>query len=417
MKKELKFDTYSMEALKIMEQTNNCLFLTWKWGSWKSSIINYFISKTKKKLALLGTTGISAINIWWQTIHRFFELSVWKYKKRISKEKMDYIKMVNTFIVDEISMCSSELFDKLNYLMQHIMWNDEFMGWKQFIFVWDLYQLPPVIGTEEKEEFFKKYKWSFFFFAETFDIKYFRVIELKQVHRQKDEEFIAMLNSIRDWSGNKTKIVNYLNTRVTKIEDCPKHAILLCSKNDLVDKYNRIKISELPWEVEKVWAMNTWSFVDIKDLPCERVLEFKEEARVMFINNSDYRNNGTLWTIKKIKYDSIVVELDDWFQVDVKKFTRNDYEWEDEEGNPIISGRCIQYPFKIWFATTISKSQWKTFDEIIVDTGWGLWESWQLYVAISRCTSIEWVYIINPIKEKDVKYSFEVRKFLFDNSL
>ena len=137
-KKELKFDEYSKKALVIMQNTFKNLYLTWKAGSWKSTILNFFTSKTKKKFLLLGTTGISAINIWWVTIHSFFWITPKLKVKTMSKEKIEFIRQLDTIIIDEVSMLRADLFDVLNLLMQKIMGNNLFMWWKQFIFVWDL---------------------------------------------------------------------------------------------------------------------------------------------------------------------------------------------------------------------------------------------------------------------------------------
>jgi len=407
--KVLKFDEYSKKALVIMENTMENLYLTGKAGAGKSTIVDYFISKTKKKFILLGTTGISAINIGGVTIHSFFWITPKLKVKTMSKDKIKLIQETDVFIIDEVSMLRADLFDILNWLMQHIMDNDLFMGWKQFIFVWDLYQLPPVV-TNSDEEFKKIYSWPFFFNGKTYEADKFVTVELQKVHRQTDTKFINALNAIR--IGYKWKdVLDIFNSRLITKNEINKNAIFLGTTNFIVDQINRERLSELPWQEYCFTAFINGDFPK-EDYPTDRVIKLKVWSRIMFTKNADSFSNWTLGEIVDIFNNKIKIKTDDWIMVDLERFRWKNTDWEDEIGEEIVIGEFSQFPLKLGFATTIHKAQGKTFDNIVIELWNGAFTEWQTYVWISRGTSLEGIQILTEVKAKDIKVSMQVKEFL-----
>lgn len=407
--KELKFDEYSKKALVTMEQTKNNLYLTWKAGAGKSTLIDFFISKTKKKFVLLWTTGISAINIWWETIHRFFWITPKGKVKSMSHDKREFIQKTDVFIIDEVSMLRADLFDTINILMQKVMENNEFLGGKQFIFVGDLYQLPPVV-TKANEEFLEAYEWPFFFNGNTFDETKFEIVELQKVYRQNNPEFVNALNSIR--IGYKWKdVLDLFNDRLVNPTEINKNAILIGSTNAIVDRVNRESLAKLDWKEYTFTAFIAGEYPK-EDYPTERVIKVKIGARVMFTMNADNYSNGTLGEIVDVFGNKIKILTDDGTTVDLERFRWKNTDGEDELGEEIIVGEFMQFPIKLAFAITIHKVQGKTFDNIVIDLWRGAFTEGQTYVALSRCTSLEGVQLLKAVKRKDIQASNQVKKFL-----
>lgn len=415
MEIEMKFDEYSLHFLKTAERTKQNIFLTAKAWAWKSTLINFFVNNTKKKVALLGTTWISALNIGGKTIHSYFSIMPGKkVKKALKKEQIELIKMIDVFIIDEVSMMRADLFDILNYKMQSICENKELFWWKQFIFVWDLFQLPPVPETDEEDRkiYDENYEWLFFFEAKTFDREKFEIIELQKVYRQDNPVLVKALNTIREWVKSQA-VVDYFNKRVVSQENLDTHAIMLTSTNRDAEQYNFIKLWELPWEIiQSIWILK--GEYD-EDLPVDKFLKFKVWARIMFVVNENVEQtymNGTLWTIKGIQDNAIIVDIDDFWEVTVSKYVWNNIDGENEFWEPNIIGQYIQYPFKLAFAISIHKSQWKSFEKVIVNMGWGAFAEGMTYVALSRCRTYEGLQLVKPIKLKDIQVSQKVLNFL-----
>lgn len=422
-KPKLKFDEYSLEFIKTAQQTKLNIFLTAVAGAWKSTIVNYFVANTNKKVALLWTTWISALNIWWKTIHSYFAISPNPKKpKALKKTQIDLIKKIDVFIVDEVSMMRADLFDILNHKMQRICENDELFGWKQFIFVWDLLQLPPVPEKKDSEQekiYNENYNWLFFFEAKSFDITKFKIIQLQKVYRQDDPILIKALNLIRDWVKSQS-VIDYFNKRVVKENEIDPHSIMLTALNRDADNYNNKKLAELEWEVINAVWMCKWIYQDLEndELPHDKFLKFKVWARVMFIVNENTwwtYMNWTLWTITWFFNNWIEVDIDWLWKQLIPRYTWTETDWEDEFWEPLIVWQYFQYPFKLAFAISIHKSQWKSFDKCVINLWYLAFAEGMTYVALSRCKSYEWLQLIRALTIKDIKVSMKVLKFLKDN--
>ena len=405
---ELKFEEEAVSFLKFAEKTNKSIYLTWKAGSWKSTLINFFTSKTKKKFVLLGTTGVSAEMIDWQTIHKFFW--IWCPFKTYWD-----IREADTFIIDEASMNRADLFDIIEAKMRKVMKNDLFFGWKQLILVGDLYQLPPVPERKETVKlarYDEKYEWLYFFYWKSYDKDNFELIQLKKVYRQDDLEFVNMLNMVRI-GNNSQKVLDYFNQNVISESEIKDNSILISTTNKIAQNYNINKLDEIDKKQYVSRAIIMWEYPE--DIyPNELYINYKVWARVMFTVNEQFKLyvNWTLWIITKIENNKVFITKDDWWELAVDKRTWLNIDGKDKFWNDIIIWKFIQYPFKLAFAITIHKCQGKTFDNVVVDLWWWAFASGQVYVAFSRATSFTWLQLLKTLKAKDIRTSREVINFL-----
>lgn len=416
---ELKFEPQAITALNIMENTNKSLYFTWRAWAWKSTLVNFFISKTKKKFALLGTTGIAAQNIWGSTVHSFFGI-VPNKKSRVTAEKQQLIRDTDIFIIDESSMLRADLYDRIDKLMRAITKVDEMLWGKQFVFVGDLYQLPPVPETnsELKEYYDEKYSWLFFFHGNSFIKENFEIVELTKVYRQDDPKFINMLNRTRVWDNSKD-VLEYFNSRVVKENEVNPKSILIATTNYIVNTKNKKELAAIPWETHKSFAIIKWDYPK-ESYPVDQYLEMKIGARIMFTVNDNqemFYMNGSLGTIVNIEKNgafirSVDVLLDDGGEIKVLKKNWLHEDWEDDFGNPIVIGSFAQFPFKLAFAITVHKVQGKSFDNVVIDLGKQAFADGQTYVALSRCRNFAWLQLLRPIRAEDIKASYQVARFM-----
>lgn len=397
--------------LELAEEGKN-IFLTWKAGSWKTFLIQTFLSSTKKKYQVLAPTGIAAINAWWQTIHSFFGIRQWvdPQFQDINAETARAIEKFDWFIIDEVSMARIDLMEAMDNMLKRITMNrtDPFW-WKQIIFVGDLFQLPPVVEEEYNKFYAHRFKSPYFFDLPEVQESWMVLVWLTKVWRQNDDVYLNMLNHIRV-GNDHISIVNALNTRL--IKDYPDDTIILCSTNKLVHYYNEEKYNRLD---SKEYSFSAYiSGAYSKEMyPTEEIIRVKEWAQVMCIANWEWYCNGTIWKFigmtetvnqKWDMVDAVVIEVNDEKIIVPKKTWTIDVpylEWDKLNRKAI--GTFEQFPIKLWRAITIHKSQWLTFDRMVLDTWYWMFAKWQLYVALSRCRSLSWLYLKKKIKTSDIK--------------
>ena len=202
---EIDFNPEFKRALELMEETDNNIFITGRAGTGKSTLLNYFHDNTGKNVVILAPTGVAAVNVGGQTIHSFFHfkpnvtLAGIKKKKSTGKEKTTIYKKLTTIIIDEVSMMRADLLDCVDKFLRLNGPNSKHLfGGVQMIFIGDLYQLPPVVSGAEREIFRSHYSSPYFFSAKIMEQLDMEFVELEKVYRQKDNEFIRLLNTIRN---------------------------------------------------------------------------------------------------------------------------------------------------------------------------------------------------------------------------
>lgn len=404
------------DCIKSMEETNLNLFITGKAGTGKSTLIEYFRNTTKKKTVVLAPTGLAAINVKGQTIHSFFHLPPRfldpKSPPRHSNARI--YKDVDTIIIDEISMVRADVFDAIDRFMR-VNGKDRSMpfGGTQIIVVGDLYQLPPIVTREESSIFRQFYESAYFFSANAFADAQFSVIELTHIFRQRDENYILLLNKIRVGDVS-VKDMELINNRIV-VKDYAKvrrEFITLATTNSVVNGINDSELNKIEEPLFTYQAIVEGDFpTEERQLPVEMELKLKKGARVIFIKNDKARRwvNGTSGVVEALEKDTVKVKLDeegfhDIVTVPIEEWENIKYEFDDEKQEvvPVVLGRLKQYPLKLAWAITIHKSQGMTFHKANIDFSKSPFTHGQTYVALSRCRTLEGMVVTKKIYPNDV---------------
>jgi ATP-dependent DNA helicase PIF1 len=426
--KKIELNAEFKKALSLMEESNKNVFITGRAGTGKSTLLTYFRSTTKKKAVVLAPTGVAALNIRGQTIHSFFrfkpDITLQKVKKLDKKWKSDKLyKKIETLVIDEISMVRSDILDCVDKFLRLNRENKQPFGGVQMIFIGDLYQLPPVVTGTEREIFKTLYESQYFFDAKVFSELQIEFIELEKVYRQKDDKFIALLNAIRNNTATAEHLAGINKRFDPQYTANPKSfSIHLTTTNALADTINNKQLEQLKGKLFTYSGLITGSF-DARSLPTEVELSVKVGAQIMMLNNDSKGRwvNGTIGKIIDIEKDEdeedrIIVELADGNIEEVLQFTWELFHFSfDEKKNSLASeivGTFSQYPLRLAWAVTIHKSQGKTFDKVIIDLGRGTFVHGQLYVALSRCTSLEGIVLKQLIEKKHIFMDWRVVKFI-----
>ncbi|MEA3449956.1 MAG: AAA family ATPase [Patescibacteria group bacterium] len=427
--KKVELNTRFKQALDVMENSEENLLLTGKAGTGKSTLLDYFRSQSKKKVVVLAPTGVAAINIQGKTIHSFFgfkpDITLNKVKK--IKPGVEYgriYKELDAIIIDEISMVRADLLDCIDKFMRLNGKNKTFsFGGAQMIFIGDLYQIPPVVSFRDRKIFSGHYTSPFFFSSNVFfDANFsYKYIELEKVYRQKDAHFINLLNAIRNNSAEDDDIAA-LNKRLKPSFKAKPDDFYIClvAVNALADKINEEELKKLSGRTWKNKAKLKGKFT-ASSPPAPEELTLKAGAQVMLTNNDTEGRwvNGTVGQVvgikkKKNEHDGVVLEINSGEKVLVypNKWEIFEYKLENGEISSKIIGSYIQYPIRVAFAITIHKSQGKTFDKVIIDLTRGTFAHGQLYVALSRCTSLEGIVLRKEIKRGHIRMDWNVVKFI-----
>jgi len=416
------------EALRLMEETDQSLFITGKAGTGKSTLLSYFCATTNKQPVVLAPTGVAALNVKGQTIHRFFNfyVDVTPEKIRHSKAKprnAKLFKKLKTIIIDEVSMVRADLLDCIDtFLRRHGPDPARVFGGVQMIFIGDLYQLPPVVTAQEKELFTTHYDSPYFFSARALADSDLERVELDKVYRQKDQAFVDLLNKIRNNSADEDDIAQ-INRRLAqpdaKADD--DFQITLATTNAIADQINDAHLAALKGKLYCSSARVTGDF-GREYFPTSVDLHYKIGAQIILLNNDSDRRwvNGSIGVITAVKQDEegeeyLAIKLQDTnVSVAVYPFSWEVYRFGVAD-NAITSepvGTFTQYPFRLAWAITIHKSQGKTFERVVIDMGRGAFAAGQTYVALSRCTSFEGISLKTPIRAQDIRTDHRILKFL-----
>ena len=419
----------------IVEHTSRSIFLTGKAGTGKTTFLNDFVKKTKKKHIVIAPTGIAAINAGGVTIHSMFGLPLRTFlptTERIDqnlanniadlmphfkyrKDKLKLLREIEIIIIDEASMLRADVLDMMDFALRHVRRNQEKFGGVQMLFIGDLYQLPPVVRDEHILSMC--YPSPFFFHAKALEGSNFITLELTKVYRQTDEHFLEILNAIRD---GVTEDIDFeaLNARYILDFDPKDEAyVYLCSHNNMADNINQKKIKELGGPSHFYKADVVGEFKETQ-YPNDETLELKVGAQIMFIRNdtsSDKKYyNGKLAQISYLDEEEISVILDG----SEEEITLKAETWEqkryslDAQKNiqEEVLGSFKQFPIRLAWAVTIHKSQGLTFDRLIIDAGKSF-ASGQVYVALSRCRTLEGIVLKSKITPDVIFSDKRVAKF------
>jgi len=423
----LDFNEKFTQALDLLENTDRNIYLTGRAGTGKSTLLNYFRNTTQKKVAILAPTGVAAVNVKGQTIHSFFRfkpnvtlLSIKKKKSQDTSKKNIYQKL-DAIIIDEISMVRADLLDCIDKFLR-LNGKDEHkpFGGLQIIFIGDLYQLPPIVTSQEREIFSSQYKTPYFFSARCFQDFEMEFLELEKVYRQKDADYLHLLNAIRN-NTITTEDLDKLNRRYDP-SFTPRNNdfyIYLTPTNAQAQLINDEQLAQLGSKLHTLEASVSGNF-GREYFPTSLELNIKVDAQIMMLNNdaSNRWINGTIGKITAIKQEDgqqvIVVKLENGRTYDIYPYTWEIYHYflEDNHLQSSVVGTFTQYPLMLAWALTIHKSQGKTFEKVILDIGRGAFAHGQTYVALSRCISLEGLILKKPLSKKDIWMDYNVVRFI-----
>lgn len=441
---DFQLDTNNKEfqdALQLITHTRQFVFLTGKAGTGKSTFLKYICNHTKKKYVVLAPTGIAAINAGGVTLHSFFKLPfrpmlpddpdlslshgrIFEFFK-YPKEKRKIIAEVDLIIIDEISMVRADIIDCVDRILRVYSGNMRLpFGGKQLLFVGDVFQLEPVVPSDQKEILSLFYASPFFFSARVFKDINLVPIELQKVYRQTDSVFINILDRIRNNAARKQEL-DTLNGRYFPSFE-PQNEdmyITLATRRDQVDFINEKKLAELPGE-EYVSVGKIEGDFPESSLPTQLNLSIKEQAQVIFIDNDYERRwvNGTIGMVSGIDENgNVYVLLESGVEHLVEPTSWRNYKYKYNEKEKRIEEEIVgtfeQLPIRLAWAITVHKSQGLTFSRVVVDLTGGVFAGGQTYVALSRCTSLEGLVLKSKISSRDIFIRKEIVEFsqIFNN--
>ena len=392
-----------------LENTKDHFYITGKAGSGKSTLLAYFRSVTQKNTAVLAPTGVAAIRVKGQTIHSFFGFPPKVIQTRHIKKvrQIELLQNLETLIIDEVSMVRADVFDAIDYSLRvHRKKLTQPFGGVQVIVFGDLFQLPPVVNMDESSLLERIYpNGQFFFHSNIFQDAQFKTLELQNIYRQTDDHFIYLLNAVRDGSITNSQIDN-LNDSLVDSFEMDEGKIILTTTNARASGINQNYLKQLSSEEFSYRAQATGQFY--KELfPTDEVLKLKKGAQVIMIKNDPEKRwvNGSIGTIHDIAEKKIKVKINHKiYEVKKEKWDRIQYSYDDDQQEVLenVTGSFKQYPMRLAWEITIHKSQGQTFEKVIIDMSQGSFAPGQLYVALSRCISLEGIELLRPLKKSDV---------------
>lgn len=425
--------------LQLIRDSSDSIFLTGKAGTGKSTLLRYIHEHTTKTHVLLASTGIAALNIGGQTLHSFFRLPfrplppddpdfqrehIFK-TLRYNEEHRKLIRSLELIIIDEISMVRADVIDAIDKILRAYTGHPTLaFGGVQMLFVGDLYQLEPVVTSEDKGILDRFYRSYYFFSARVFqsqdyDRGHLLGIELRKVYRQEEATFVSVLDRVR--SGTMThQDLDLLNSRVasSKQEQDDDLVITLATRRVQVANINEERLRQIKGKTYRISGEVEGEFPKTS-LPTEEELVLKKGAQVMLLTNDREKRwaNGTIAVIDKIdlEQEKIYVRLEhgEVHALERNVWENNRYTFNEEEGKVETEtiGMFKQYPLRLAWAITIHKSQGLTFDKVIIDFTDRVFAGGQAYVALSRCRSLEGMRLTSPLYMRDVIVRAEVTRY------
>ena len=418
---ELVLAPEQQAVFDAIETTLDNLFVTGRAGTGKSTLLNYLSENTSKQIVICAPTGVAALNVGGQTIHSLFRLPIGVIADNDIEQSAELRKLlstIDTLVIDEVSMVNADLLDAIDRSLRQARGRrHEAFGGVQVVLFGDPYQLAPVPGEGDERAYFgDHYRSMWFFDAKVWNDTELTIYELTSIHRQHEAEFKYMLNAVRH-GGVTAEIAARLN----EVGARPKPtdgAITLASTNGIVTRINATELARLPGRVLTAKAEVSGDFGG-RAFPADEALELKLGARVMFLRNDTGQDggrwvNGSVGTVTKI--DATV-----WVDIDGERHEVRPAIWEKFKYSysPLtkslrkdVVAEFTQFPLRLAWAVTIHKSQGKTYDRAIVDLGPRSFAPGQTYVALSRISSLDGLYMTRDLRPSDIIVDENVVRFM-----
>jgi len=430
---------------RLIEDTREHVFVTGRAGTGKSTLLQHLAWNTKKQIAVCAPTGVAALNVEGQTIHSLFRLPIGLIANGDIDQNDATRKLLNaidTLVIDEISMVNADLMDAIDRSLRQARGRRaEPFGGTQVVMFGDPYQLAPVPPRGDEARYIRDHYRSFWFF----DAKVWsgdaggdglidigrhgadlHVNELVEIHRQSDQGFKELLNAVRYGrvTADMAAVLNAAGARTPPHPVDGEHPVItLATRNDRVNEINRRHLDELVGRTQTANAEISGDFGRGEaNYPAELELTLKVGAQVMFLRNDSAQFgeaarwvNGTIGTVTRIAGGAVRVEVDG-VEHDVEPAVWERYRYAYDPGTKNLSREIVaeftQFPLRLAWAVTIHKSQGKTYDRAVVDLGAGAFAPGQTYVALSRLTSLDGLYLSRPLRPSDIRVDEDVRRFM-----
>ena len=437
-------------AWQFIERTGVNVFLTGKAGTGKTTFLRQLRERSPKRMVVVAPTGVAAINAGGVTIHSFFQFPLAPYvpggsfnskdeKYRFSKEKKNIIRTLDLLVIDEISMVRADLLDQIDAVLRLHKDRHRPFGGVQLLMIGDLSQLAPVVKDSEWNLLREYYHTPYFFGSLALQQTQHVTIELQHVYRQTDLKFINILNEVRE-NRLTTESLALLNSRVgiacksSKYSGNSEHSentefkiqnselsdgtIRLTTHNATANSYNEERMDALKGVRFTFKATVTGTFPE-SSYPAEETLVLKKGCQVMFLKNDSQGAryyNGKLGIVTSVDASTICVQgIDDGDIVEVEPevWTNARYviDKETKEIREEIDGEFRQYPLRLAWAITIHKSQGLTFDRAVLDVN-AAFAAGQVYVALSRCRTLEGLTLTAPLSASAVRTDIAVGNYM-----
>ena len=390
------------------ENTPNHLFITGKAGTGKSVLLQYIKLHTQKNIIVVAPTGVAALNVGGQTIHSLFLFPpsfIETKNLKLSAKTAKILKTIDTLIIDEVSMVRADVMDGIDFLLKKARGNDEAFGGVQLLMFGDLYQLPPVVNEPELLQYFQTLNGGYYFFNSlAWNGADLEIYELSQNFRQTDEVFRAVLNDIRQGEISEDTLAT-LNERA-KIAPPDEGVITLATTNSTVFTINATRLNSLHDKTFAYQASVTGT-LDPSSYPTEGTLVLKKGAQIMMLKNDSKKRwvNGSIGTIEAVADKEIKVNIDGKIYSVVPE-TWNKIRYSFNPDKRLIEEEVVssftQFPLRLAWAITVHKSQGQTYNSVVIDMGRGAFAHGQTYVALSRCTSLDTLYLKRPLTYNDI---------------
>ena len=447
--------TFVNQKLEFVEElvlyTDAHIFLTGKAGTGKTTFLKNLPLKTYKRMVVVAPTGVAAINAGGQTIHSFFQLpfgpqlpenalkktvfppidsrgndmggkakSLAAQLQKLNKKKINLIRSLDLLIIDEISMVRADVLDAIDAVLRRVRRSQKPFGGLQLLMIGDVHQLAPVAKPEEWEVLSPYYDTPYFFGSQVLKKTPYVCVELEHIYRQHDEDFITLLNKVRN-NQMDADCVRLLNSRFKPnfIAHDNEGYITLTTHNYQADQINETKLAAIEAKPLVFKAVVRGTFPE-NTYPTKEELVLKVGAQVMFVKNDPNPEkafyNGKIGRLVGYNEDECTVTVEsEGERIVVPKLTWQNMEYAINAENQDIEekeiGSFTQIPLRLAWAVTIHKSQGLTFDKVIVDAGQAFAHG-QVYVALSRCTSLEGLVLKTPIASNALVNDFSVNRFV-----
>lgn len=413
-------------AWEFVEHTGKSVFLTGKAGTGKTTFLKMLKEKSGKRLVVVAPTGVAAVNAGGVTIHSFFQLpfspylpgAQMRHRFDFSKDKRRIIRTLDVLVIDEVSMVRSDLLDAIDSVLRRFREHDKPFGGVQLLLIGDLQQLTPVVTPEDEAVLHDYYDTPYFFSSMALRQVDYVTITLTRVYRQQDESFIRLLNAVR-CNCLTDEDLRQLNAR--HLPAFSPHAeagyIRLTTHNRMADSYNQSQLASLKGASFTYEATVEGEF-PAYNFPTDQRLVLKEGAQVMFVKNDAEGRyyNGRIGHVVYLDSKTIrVLCPGDALPIDVvrgewenMRYTLNETTREIEAE---VQGVFAQYPLRLAWAITIHKSQGLTFEHVVIDAAQSFAPG-QVYVALSRCKTLDGLVLSTPISRHAIMNDGRVSSYM-----